>query len=81
MSIRVQFVQRAVPSVWYGPWTVTGMSAADVHKALSQLEDDQCGAERRDAASPRVAEVRAILEEVFDDPATEEEAWSSAGPA
>lgn len=59
----------------------TGASFDEISEALGQLEDDQFGPERRAAASPRVAEVRAILEEVFDDPATEEEAWSSAGSA
>lgn len=59
----------------------TGASFDEISEALGQLEDDQFGAERRAAATPRVAEVRAILEEVFDDPATEEEAWASVGSA
>jgi hypothetical protein len=42
------------------------------------VEGDQFGEERCADSSPRVAEVRAILEEIFDDPDVEADAWSSA---
>jgi hypothetical protein len=54
----------------------TAASIDEINEALGQLEGDQFGEERCADSSPRVAEVRAILEEIFDDP--EEEAWSSA---
>jgi DNA-binding transcriptional MerR regulator len=46
----------------------TGASLDEIGEALGDLEDERDGGERRLASSPRVAEVRAILEELFDDP-------------
>ena len=46
----------------------TGASLDEIGEALGDLEDEDAGGERRIASSPRVAEVRAILEELFDDP-------------
>jgi len=58
----------------------TGASIDEVNEALAQVEGDQFGEERCADSSPRVAEVRAILEEIFDDPEDEpqEGAWGSA---
>jgi DNA-binding transcriptional MerR regulator len=46
----------------------TGASIDEIGEALGDLEHERAGGERRLASSPRVAEVRAILEELFDDP-------------
>ena len=54
----------------------TAASIDEINEALGQVEGDQFGEERCADSSPRVAEVRAILDEIFDDP--EEDARSSA---
>ena len=59
----------------------TGASLDEINEALGQLEDDQFGEERHPDSSPRVAEARAILEEMFDEPGADEEGWSAAGTA
>jgi hypothetical protein len=46
----------------------TGASAEEIGEALSDVESERFGAERRLVSSPRVAEVRAILDEILDDP-------------
>jgi hypothetical protein len=58
----------------------TGASIDEVNEALGQVEGDEFGEERCADSSPRVAEVRAVLEEIFDDPQDEpqEGAWVSA---
>ena len=50
----------------------TGASLEEIGEALSDVESERLGAERRLVSSPRVAEVRAILDEVLDDPDDEE---------
>ena len=46
----------------------TGATLDEIGQALGDLEDeDRLGEPPRIATSPRVAEVRAILEELFDD--------------
>ena len=50
----------------------TGASVEEIGEALSDVESEQLGAERRLVSSPRVAEVRAILDEMLDDPEEEE---------
>jgi hypothetical protein len=46
----------------------TGASVDEIGEALSDVESERFGAERRLVSSPRVAEVRAILDEMMDDP-------------
>jgi DNA-binding transcriptional MerR regulator len=46
----------------------TGASLEEIGEALSDVESERLGGERRLVSSPRVAEVRAILDEVLDDP-------------
>ncbi|HEY0987603.1 MAG TPA: hypothetical protein VGD80_11155 [Kofleriaceae bacterium] len=46
----------------------TGDSVDEIGEALSDVESERFGAERRLVSSPRVAEVRAILDEMIDDP-------------
>ena len=46
----------------------TGASVDEIGEALSDVESERFGAERRPVSSPRVAEVRAILDELMDDP-------------
>jgi hypothetical protein len=50
----------------------TGASVDEVGEALGDLESEREGGARRMASSARVAEVRAILEEMFDEPEDEE---------
>jgi hypothetical protein len=50
----------------------TGASAEEIGEALSDVESERFGAERRLVSSPRVAEVRAILDELMDDPEEED---------
>ena len=45
----------------------TGASLDEIGEALGDVEDERSGGDRRLASSPRVIEVRAILEELFDD--------------
>jgi len=56
----------------------TGASIDEINEALGQVEGDQFGEERCADSSPRVAEVRVILEEIFDEPDVEQDAWASA---
>jgi len=58
----------------------TGASVDEVNEALGQVENEELGQERAADSSPRVAEVRAILEEIFDEPEADE-AWSPANTA
>ncbi|HEU4734731.1 MAG TPA: hypothetical protein VFT22_42865 [Kofleriaceae bacterium] len=51
----------------------TGASVEEVGEALGDLESERDGGERRVASSARVAEVRAILEEMLDEPEDEED--------
>jgi hypothetical protein len=46
----------------------TGASLEEIGEALSDVESERLGGERRLVSSPRVAEVRAILDEALDDP-------------
>jgi DNA-binding transcriptional MerR regulator len=55
----------------------TGASLDEIGEALGDLEDDRAGGARRIASSTRVAEVRAILEELFDDPEDDDGRGSS----
>ena len=50
----------------------TGASLEEIGEALSDVESERLGAERRLVSSPRVAEVRAILDEVLDEPDDDE---------
>jgi hypothetical protein len=50
----------------------TGASMEEIGEALSDVESERFGAERRLVSSPRVAEVRAILDEMLDDPDDDE---------
>jgi len=50
----------------------TGASLEEIGEALSDVESERLGAERRLVSSPRVAEVRAILDEMLDDPDEDE---------
>jgi len=50
----------------------TGASVEEIGEALSDVESERFGAERRLVSSPRVGEVRAILDEMLDDPEEEE---------
>jgi hypothetical protein len=50
----------------------TGASLEEIGEALSDVESERLGAERRLVSSPRVAEVRAILDEMLDDPDDDE---------
>jgi DNA-binding transcriptional MerR regulator len=56
----------------------TGASLDVIGEALGELEDDQHGEEQRSASSPRVAEVRAILEELMDDPEDDQDGRGAA---
>ena len=46
----------------------TGASVDEIGEALGDVENERAGGARRFASSTRVAEVRAILEEVLEDP-------------
>jgi len=46
----------------------TGASLDEISEALGDLEDEDLGQGRRPVTSPRVAEARAILEELLDEP-------------
>jgi hypothetical protein len=50
----------------------THATAEEVAEALAAVEDERRFGERRAPASPRVAEVRGILEEVLDEPDDDE---------
>jgi DNA-binding transcriptional MerR regulator len=56
----------------------TGASLDEIGEALGDLGDERAGGERRIASSPRVAEVRAILEELFDEPEDGEDGRASS---
>lgn len=56
----------------------TGASVEEIGEALSDVEAERLGAERRLASSTRVAEVRAILDEMFDDPDEEDAGMSDS---
>ncbi|HET7504123.1 MAG TPA: hypothetical protein VFK02_24045 [Kofleriaceae bacterium] len=51
----------------------TGASVDEVGEALGDLESERDGGERRVASSSRVAEVRAILEEMLAEDEDEED--------
>lgn len=46
----------------------TGASVEEIGEALSDVESERFGGERRSVSSPRVAEARAILDDMLDDP-------------
>ena len=58
----------------------TQATAAEVAEALADAEDERRFQERRVAASPRVAEVREILEEILED-REEDDAMTYGAPA
>jgi hypothetical protein len=50
----------------------TGASVEEIGEALSDVESERFGGERRMVSSPRVGEVRAILDDMLDDPEEED---------
>jgi DNA-binding transcriptional MerR regulator len=57
----------------------TGASLDEIGEALSDLEDERSGQARRIASSGRVLEVRAILDELLDEPEDEDGRGASLG--